>query len=72
MNGLLLIVVGVAVLFLVLSGKADCFVAALRACYSGATPAAVPTTGTNQTQLGPAQAVLDNVLSAQTSSDLIS
>lgn len=55
MNGLLLIVLGVLVLFLLLSGKVDCFFASLKACYSGdvsATPTgATPTNTVNKTPM---------------------
>lgn len=60
MQGTLIVVVGIALMYLVLSGRIDCIIAAFRACSGGETETAKASNAALPS-LNPTQ-VLDNVL----------
>ena len=62
MQGLLIVVLGIALMYLVLSGKMDCLIAAFRACSATSATTATPT-ATPSAATGNPKSVLDNVLS---------
>lgn len=63
-QGFIVVVVGIGLIYLVLSGKLDCVIASFRACYSGNAPESAVKSAT-KTPVSSSQEIIGKVMSPQ-------